>query len=89
MNEDIETKLEELRLEFKVSIKELEIRQEFDNRAIKREYEEFEANTSREHEMLKSTHETDLSVVRESMRQKIEMLEIEVRNLKEKHDRIK
>ena len=47
MEEEFEIKSGELRSEFEISIKELKIRQEVDNRDIERNVEEFKAHISR------------------------------------------
>ena len=89
MNEEIETKLDGLRREFEISIKELAIKQVVSNRELERKVEELSASTSRQHDELKATSYAELRKIEQSMRQKVEMLEIEVINLKEKLDRIK
>ena len=89
MNEEIETKLDELRRDFEISIKELAIKQAVSNRELEMKFEGLSASTTRQHDELKSTSYAELMKMEQSMRQKVEMLEIEVINLKEKLDRIK
>ena len=89
MNEEIETKLDELRREFEISIKELAIKLAVSNRELEMKFEGLSASTTRQHDELKATSYAELRKIEESMRGKIEMLQLEVGNLKEKLDRIK
>ena len=86
MNEEIETKLDELRKEFETSIKQLEIKQLVVNREIERKVEELSARTTRRYDELKAQSGADLARVSQSMRNEIEMLQIEVQDLKGKLD---
>ena len=86
MNEEIETKLDELRNEFEISIKDLKVRQEFNIRDIERKVEEFVAHTTRQHDELNARSSAELMVVDQRHRHEIELLQIEINNLKEKLD---
>ena len=86
MNEEIETKLDELRKEFETSIKQLEIKQLVVNREIERKVEELSAGTTRRYDELRAQSSADLARVSQSMRREIEMLQMEVQDLKGKLD---
>ena len=86
MNEEIETKLDELRKGFETSIKQLETKQLIANREIDIKVEELSAGTTRRYDELRAQSDADLARVSQSMRRKIEMLQMEVQDLKGKLD---
>ena len=86
MNEEIETKLDELRKEFETSIKQLEIKQIKAIREINTDVQFLSSRTTRLHAELKAQSGADLERVSQSMRREIEMLQMEVHDLKGKLD---